>query len=150
MGRVYEAEQQPLGRAVAVKILDVRPEIGSTASEGRYHERFLREASLLARLTHPNTVRVYDYGTTGATPFLVMEYVRGVTLRALLGGRPLAPLRVVRIARQICASLEEAHGLGLVHRDLKPGNVLVSEGPDGDVVKVVDFGLVKESRTPPT
>ena len=144
MGAVYEAEQIPLGRLVAVKILDANP-IEPRLSSEHAGARFLREASLLSKLTHPNTVRVYDYGVEMNRPFLVMELIRGSTLRQLLSGKKLDPLRTLRIARQVCASLHEAHQLGLIHRDLKPANILVTQDADGaDVVKVVDFGLVKE------
>jgi hypothetical protein len=146
MGKVYDAEQEPLGRAVALKVLDIADaDRDASASRGqRAQERFLREASLLGRLSHPNTVRVFDYGVEQDKPFIVMELVRGQNLRQLLKGR-ISPIRAVRIARQICGSLSEAHEVGLVHRDLKPANVLVARGPDGDdLVKVVDFGLVKE------
>ena len=144
MGAVYEAEQLPLGRLVAVKILDARP-LDDKLSAANASARFLREASLLSKLTHPNTVRVYDYGVESNRPFLVMELVRGSTLRQLMSGTKLEPLRTLRIARQVCASLHEAHQAGLIHRDLKPANILVTQDPEGtDVVKVVDFGLVKE------
>ena len=142
-GRVYLAEQLPLMRPVALKVLDVGDLSGPAGD--RHRERFLREASILAQLSHANTVRLYDYGTHGPHPYVAMEYVGGRTLRTLLGSSALDPVRTVRIVRQICASLQEAHALGLVHRDLKPANVLVVDGMDGaDLVKVVDFGLVKE------
>ena len=142
MGVVYEADQVQLGRAVALKVLDARP---GQVSAHNIDQRFLREASLLSRLSHPNTVRVFDYGVEEGRPYLVMELIRGPTLRKLLQQGPLDPLRAVRIAWQVCGSLQEAHHAGVIHRDLKPANVLVTKAPDGsDRVKVVDFGLVKE------
>ncbi len=143
MGRVYEAEQEPLGRSVALKMLDVRA--GEPNDEGQYRQRFLREASVLGKLTHPNTVRVYDYGAEDDHAWLAMELVRGESLSSLLRDGPIPAMRAVKIARQICGSLAEAHGLGLVHRDLKPANVLIERTSEGDDrVKVVDFGLVKQ------
>ncbi len=142
MGVVYEAEQVQLGRAVALKVLDARP---SQVSTHNIRARFLREASLLSKLNHPNTVRVYDYGVEEDRPFLVMELVQGVTLRELLAEGVMPALRAVRICQQVCGSLHEAHRSGVIHRDLKPANVLISRGLEGDdLVKVVDFGLVKE------
>ncbi len=146
MGAVYLAEQRPLGRPVAVKVLDVRPTMSSTTGADRHDERFLREATLLSRLHHPNTVRVHDFGVHEGRSYLVMEYVDGPTLRELVqrGGR-LDPVRAIRIARQVCGSLDEAHERGRVHRDLKPANVMIARDGDGeDLVKVVDFGLVKD------
>lgn len=142
MGVVYEAEQLQLGRSVAIKVLAASPHQVASKDLGA---RFLREASLLSKLTHPNTVRVFDYGVEDGRPYLVMEFVRGPTLRQLVNDAPIEPLRLVRIGAQICGSLSEAHQAGIIHRDLKPANVLIATGKDGsDVVKVVDFGLVKE------
>ncbi|MEN0065220.1 MAG: serine/threonine-protein kinase [Myxococcota bacterium] len=142
MGVVYEAEQLQLNRTVAIKVLAASPH---QVSARDLSVRFLREASLLSKLSHPNTVRVFDYGVEDDRPFLVMEFVRGPTLRQLVNAGPIEPLRLLRIANQICGSLSEAHGIGIIHRDLKPANVLIAEGKDGtDLVKVVDFGLVKE------
>jgi len=149
MGSVWAAVHRPLDREVAIKMLDVRSAhtVSDTQSAGRDRKRFLREASLLSRLTHPHTVRVFDFGLHDDTPYIVMELVKGDTLRQILRKRrQMNPVRALRIARQICGSLGEAHDMGLVHRDLKPANVLVSRDIDGDLVKVVDFGLVKEVR----
>lgn len=141
IGRVYIAEQVALRRSVALKILSP----GEFTKPERNRERFLREASQLARLSHPNTVRVIDHGVEQDQSFIVMEYIEGPTLQALLTDTRLDPVRAVRLARQICGSLGEAHELGLVHRDLKPANVLVARGGHNeDLVKVVDFGLVKD------
>jgi eukaryotic-like serine/threonine-protein kinase len=141
MGRVYEAEHELLRRRLAIKILSLTARQGHDGDR----ERFSREASLLARLTHENTVRVFDHGVDQGLSYIVMEYIDGVTLRTMLADGRIDPLRAIRIARQICGSLAEAHDLGLVHRDLKPANVMVSETPEGpERVKVVDLGLVKE------
>ncbi len=147
MGAVYEVEQPALKRSLALKMLDVRLDDG-LMNDARLRERFVREASLLAGLDHPNTVRVYDYGVEGQHPYLVMELVRGVTLRHLMAAGRLPALRLVRLLRQVCASVHQAHEQGLIHRDLKPANILVVTDQAQDVVKVVDFGLVKQVDEP--
>jgi serine/threonine protein kinase len=141
MGTVYLGEQHPLNRPVAVKVLH---SVGEGDDPEVFLERFQREASTLARLQHPNTVRVYDFGTWGGLTYLVMEYVDGFSLRRLQAAGPIPPSRAINIALQICSALQEAHALGLIHRDLKPANVLITRHAGAlDVVKVVDFGLAK-------
>lgn len=143
-GRVYKGVQEPLGRYVAVKILD--PMRSGSPQSSNHTKRFLREATVSSRLSHPNTVVVHDYGTLPDDGlFLVMEYLDGPTLRQVLASAGALPVaRAVHIARQIAGSLVEAHAANVVHRDLKPPNVLlVARGDDPDFVKVVDFGLVK-------
>ena len=142
MGKVYRAVQVPLNRAVALKVLD------STYGAGReesFKQRFLVEAALTAKLNHPNTVRVVDYGSTAdGLFFLAMEYLDGETLETLLKKGPLPWHRALAIALQMARALREAHELGVVHRDLKPANVIVLHADDDtDFVKVLDFGLVK-------
>ena len=144
MGRVYRAQQRPLGRQVALKVLDPRYK-GDEDPE--FQTRFFLEASTAAKLSHPNTVTVFDYGKTeDDIYFIVMELVEGRTLSALL--KELGPIdatRSVNIAVQIARSVREAHGLGVIHRDLKPANVLLTRhGDEEDFVKVLDFGLVKD------
>jgi serine/threonine-protein kinase len=143
MGKVYKAEQAPLGRLCAVKILnpnysgDVDPE---------FHRRFFREASITSRITHPNSVTIFDYGKTDDDIYyMVMEYLDGQTLhQALREARTMPEDRVGRISQQICRALREAHTLDVIHRDLKPANIFLSRhGDDEDYVKVLDFGLVK-------
>ncbi|MBC7174395.1 MAG: serine/threonine protein kinase, partial [Polyangiaceae bacterium] len=144
MGRVYKARQQPLGREVAIKVLDPRNQ-GDLDPE--FQARFFLEASTSAKLSHPNTVTVFDYGKTDDDIyFIVMELVEGHTLAAMLKAEsPLDPGRAVNIAVQIARSLREAHGIGVIHRDLKPANVLLTRhGDESDFVKVLDFGLVKK------
>jgi serine/threonine-protein kinase len=143
MGRVYKARQQPLGREVALKVLDPRHQ-GELDPE--FQARFFLEASTSAKLSHPNTVTVFDYGKTNDDIyFIVMELVEGRTLAAMLKDEgPLEADRAVHIAVQIARSLREAHGIGVIHRDLKPANVLLTRHADeADFVKVLDFGLVK-------
>ncbi|MFT3706103.1 MAG: protein kinase [Archangium sp.] len=142
MGKVYRAVQLPLNRAVAVKVLD------STYGAGRdesFKQRFLVEAALTAKLNHPNTVRVVDYGSTkDGLFFFAMEYLDGETLEKVLAKGPLPWHRVLSIGQQMARALREAHELGVVHRDLKPANVvLLHADDDTDFVKVLDFGLVK-------
>src|SRR5882762_3226195 len=118
------------------------PLIGRTVND-RYR---IVEASVTARLTHPNTITLYDYGRTeDGIFFIAMEYLNGRTLSgAMQQDGPLAQERVIHIAQQICRSLREAHALGIIHRDLKPANViLLRQHDDHDFVKVLDFGLVK-------
>ena len=142
MGKVYRAVQVPLNRAVALKVLDSRYGAGREES---FKQRFLVEAALTAKLSHPNTVRVLDYGSTKDGLFyLAMEYLDGESLDKLLARGPLPWRRVLSIGQQIARALREAHELGVVHRDLKPGNVLLlTLDDDADHVKVLDFGLVK-------
>jgi serine/threonine protein kinase len=143
MGKVYRAEQAPLGRICALKVLSPKYE-GNQDPE--FHKRFFLEASIAAKLSHPNTVTVFDYGQSDEIYYIAMEFVDGKTLhRVLRQEGPFNEARTCHIARQICRSLREAHGIGVVHRDLKPGNVLLTQhGDEADNVKVLDFGLVKD------
>ena len=136
MGEVFRAHDAVLGREVAIKVL--HPHL---AGDRGFVDRFRREARAAAILNHPNIVGVYDWGTADDTYFMVMEFVRGTNLRALLTehGR-LAPAQVVEVALPVLAALDHAHGHGIVHRDIKPENILISQ--DG-VVKVADFGLAR-------
>ena len=139
-GTVYRGHHALMRRPVAVKLLDAAQANDTSIA------RFEREVQLTCQLTHPNTIALYDYGRTPEGLFYyAMEFLDGVSLDALIskyGRQPEA--RVIHILRQICASLAEAHGLGLVHRDIKPHNVfLTRRGDVPDFVKVLDFGLVK-------
>jgi serine/threonine-protein kinase len=137
-GAVYRARQLDLERDVAVKVL--LPE--AAASEAGL-TRFLREAELAQRLTHPNTVRIYDFGRTElGAPFIVWELLRGRPLDVVLRDGPLEPARVVNVGAQILKSLMEAHALGVVHRDIKPSNLFLTDHlGEADHVTVLDFGI---------
>jgi eukaryotic-like serine/threonine-protein kinase len=146
MGRVYRAQQTPLDRVVALKVLN--PHFPTSRDPG-FQKRFLREASLSSKLRHPNTVTVIDYGQTDdGIYYIAMEYLEGRTLgQAVAESGPLPWARALSITQQICRSLREAHNLGVVHRDLKPANIMLLNEADQDLVKVLDFGLVKSIAT---
>ncbi|MCW3819007.1 Stk1 family PASTA domain-containing Ser/Thr kinase [Micromonospora sp. DR5-3] len=151
MATVYTATDERLERTVAVKIIHPTQAPEARARMAGFVERFTDEAKTIARLTHPNVVAVYDQGTHAGLPYLVMEYVRGRTLRDVLAERRrLNPDEALAIAEQMLAAIAAAHRAGLVHRDVKPENVLVAEAPTGgtanlvdSVVKVADFGLAR-------
>src|SRR5438128_8222797 len=136
MANVYLAEDQELGRRVAIKILDERH-----AGDDQFTERFRREAKNAAALSHPNIVSIYDRGEAEGTYYIAMEFLDGRSLKELIVSRGPAPVSVaIDYARQILGALRFAHRNGIVHRDIKPHNVLVdSEGR----LKVTDFGIAR-------
>lgn len=136
MSTVYRALDLRLDRPVALKVMDSR-----YAGDRQFLTRFQREARAIARLKDPGLVAIYDQGEDPARPYLVMEFVDGGTLRELLAERgPMPPHAMVAVLRPVLSGLGVAHRAGLVHRDVKPENVLIAE--DGEV-KLVDFGLVR-------
>ena len=136
MADVYRATDQLLGRTVAVKIL--HPQF---AKDPVFIERFRLEAQAAANLNQPNVVNVYDWGIEDSTYYLVMEYVEGLNLKdIILRGGPLLPERAVEIAIAITGALEAAHTAGIVHRDIKPQNIICTSD---DKVKVMDFGIAR-------
>ena len=140
MGSVYRALQRSVGREIAIKLIDAQ-----ASSDPMAVRRFLREARLASQLSHPSTVTVLDFGQAkDGRLFLAMELVPGRTLADLIDtDAPLSVARSARICAQICEALEAAHALGILHRDLKPGNVMIQAG---DRVKILDFGLAKSLR----
>lgn len=142
MGEVYQAEHQLLKRACAIKI--IKP---NKSTDAAALARFEREVQATARLTHWNTVEVYDYGhTDDGTFYYVMELLPGMSLEELVHRYgPLPPERAIYLLRQACWALREAHAKGLIHRDVKPANIFACErGGVYDVAKILDFGLVRE------
>jgi len=136
MAEVWEATDEILGRPVAVKIL-----LPHLAADAAFRERFRREAIAAARLAHPNVVATFDTGIDDGTAYIVMELVAGRSLhQALSANGPLPPHRAIPIAVQVAAALDYAHRHGVVHRDVKPANILLG---DDDRVKVADFGIAK-------
>ncbi len=136
MAEVWEGYDTLLARPVAVKL-----PLAHLRTQQVFLDRFHREAVAAARLTHPNVVAVYDTGTDGGDSYIVMELVRGVSLRETLRAEGRLPTpRAVDIALQVAAALQFAHRSGVVHRDIKPANILI--GDDGSA-KVTDFGIAK-------
>ena len=144
MGEVWRARHQLLARPCAVKL--IRPDLLGEKNREAATERFRLEARSIARLSSPNTVRLYDFGVSETGSFyFVMELLTGIDLASLVQRfGPMPPERVVYVLRQACRSLGEAHAAGLLHRDIKPHNLYLCHlGLDFDVLKVLDFGLVK-------
>lgn len=141
MGVVYKAKQVSVDRMVAIKMLNQQ-----MAQDPNWVQRFYNEAKACSRLQHPNTIRMFDFGQTAeGRLFMSMEYLDGQSLRqAVATGSPMAPARVTKILIQCCASLAEAHSIGIIHRDIKPDNVfLLNMAGSPDFVKLLDFSVAK-------
>jgi eukaryotic-like serine/threonine-protein kinase len=139
MGVVYDAEDQRLPRRVALKFLS--DELAADADAAR---RFKREADVIASLNHPNICTIYEIDWHEGQSFIAMERLEGANLKVLMARRTLETPEVLHIARQVAEALDHAHGKGIIHRDIKPGNIVVSQ--DGQV-KVLDFGLARRLPT---
>ena len=143
MGAVYRAEDLRLGRKVALKLL--APEL---AENERFRERFLRESQLAASLDHPHIVPIYAAGEAAGQLYLAMRYVQGYDLRQLLAREgPLEPRRTLGLLEQVADALDAAHELGLIHRDVKPGNILIAERAGREHCYLSDFGLTKQTAS---
>src|SRR4029079_15361942 len=140
MGVVYRAYEAALDRTSALKVL--APDL---ADQPGFVARLRREAISAARLRHPNIALLYEFGQADDTAFLAMEYVPGRSLRQLLEAGPMPPTRALGILDQIGQALDYAHRMGIVHRDVKPSNILI--GP-GDQAMLIDFGLAEISESP--
>jgi serine/threonine-protein kinase len=142
MGEVYRAVQLSLGRRVALKVLPPK-----LAADDVFRRRFLRESRIAASIDHPSIIPIYETGEDGGLLYIAMRYVDGMDLSTLLRreGR-LAPARALAIMAQVASALDAAHARGLVHRDVKPGNILLAAGPPGSDghCYLCDFGLIKE------
>ncbi|QCW52554.1 PASTA domain-containing protein [Nocardioides dongxiaopingii] len=142
MASVHEAHDVRLDRTVAVKIMHAG--LSDSDSDHDFADRFVREARAAARLSHPNVVAVYDQGDDDGTVFLAMELVSGHTLRDTIAKEsPMPPARALALIEPVLSALAAAHRAGLIHRDVKPENVLISDEQSGGQVKVADFGLAK-------
>ena len=141
MGAVYRAEEEGLGRKVALKV--IAPEL---AQDERFRERFLRESKIAASLDHPHVIPIYQAGDEDGLLFLAMRYVEGSDLAKVLAeDGALEPKRAVELLSQIAEALDAAHEKGLVHRDVKPSNVLIAESAGREHCYLGDFGLTKRT-----
>jgi serine/threonine-protein kinase len=144
MGVVYLARDRTLDEEVALKVL--RPDV--MRDDPNLLERFKQEIRLARRITHRNILRTHDFGETEGTPYISMEYLEGVTLKDLISGKGALPVGVgLRIAKQMCQGLEAAHLQGVVHRDVKPQNMLIL--PETGELKIMDFGIARPSEVKP-
>src|SRR5215216_3008326 len=143
MGAVYRAEDLRLGRKVALKLL-----ISDLAENERFRERFLRESKIAASLDHAHIVPIYAAGEADGQLFLAMRFVEGYDLRTLIAREaPLQPRRALRLLEQVADALDAAHERGLIHRDVKPANVLIAERSGREHCYLADFGLTKQTAS---
>ncbi len=140
MGAVYKGERVPVGKQVAIKFLHA-----AYSTDSEFLIRFERETRVMSKLAHPNTVSVVDFGVFEGSPYLVMDFVQGRTLRQVLDiDGPFSPMRALGIIRQVVAGLAHAHAQDVVHRDIKPANIMITEEiGTGEHVRILDFGLAR-------
>jgi serine/threonine protein kinase len=141
MGEVYRARDMRLGREIALKVLPA--DVSADASR---RQRFEQEAKAASALNHPNILSIYDVGSEGGVAFMVSELVEGESFRALIERGPLGLRKLLDIAVQVADGLAAAHAAGIVHRDIKPDNLMLT--PEGRV-KILDFGLAKQTPLSP-
>ncbi len=141
MGEVFRARDREFARDVAIKLLPTQ-----LTDQPGYRERFRRESQIMAQLTEPHIVPIFESGEIGGRLYLVMPIIDGVSLAAALERQgPMVPLRAVRIIEQMACALDAAHAQGLVHRDVKPSNALLTTGAGREFVYVIDFGIARDS-----
>ncbi len=145
MGRIYRAVQLAVGREVVIKT--VLADAGVDSNEVAL-SRFENEARLISQLRHPNTLRLYDFGHVDGELYLVTELLHGETIEERLADGPIDPRTVVRWLIDVADALAEAHGKGIVHRDIKPGNLFLDRVGDRELIKILDFGLAKTAHGP--
>src|SRR5687767_3687322 len=142
MGEVYVAEDDQLKRKAALKFLS--PDLSAKSD---HLERFIREARSASALNHPNICTIYEINSEFDTPFIAMEYIEGETVASMIRRRRRDPKQAVDIAVQVCGALADAHASGIVHRDVKPANIIVTSRGQA---KILDFGLVKLTESDST
>ncbi|MEO8180777.1 MAG: serine/threonine-protein kinase, partial [Deltaproteobacteria bacterium] len=142
MARVYRAQHEGLQRQVALKVL-----LDGHGKDGEGHERFLREARMIAAIKHPNVVNIFDVGVHQGRPYLVMELLEGMDLEAYVASQgPLEEPMLMDVIIPVVAGLAAVHDAGIVHRDLKPGNIFLARGRNDEMEpKLLDFGISKSS-----